>query len=417
MASSKGKAAAGKSKIKSAAKTKQNTSTKTAKPKARSRQDDGQEPVARKMDDAVRGAAVRPHQDGALQAGVRSRLCRQPERDRGDRRQQGAADLRQYHRCAGAFRRDARSRRIGFLQPLRHRQHARDPGDRARDRAALCQAQHGHLPEPRAVPARRCADAAEGQAGLEPGAGPRAGALPPRVREVGRGARREGAQAARGHRAGGGDARHQVRPERAGRRAGLPAGAGAGRGPGRTARVGAGGGGANRHRAQASGQARHYAVAVERGAVPEILRAPRPAREGVQGLDQARRQGRQDRQPADRGRHPEAAGRAGTSVGLQDAGGFDARILDGEDAGQREEAADRRVGAGAGARPGGAGRPAGCRAVGGRQLQARGLGLALLRREGAQDPLRRRRGGDQAIPAARQRHCRGVRCGGASCSA
>ena len=42
-----------------------------------------------------------------------------------------------------------------------------------------------------------------------------------------------------------------------------------------------------------------------------------------------------------------------------------------------------------------------------RQLQAGRLGLALLRGKGAQDQVRRRRGGGEALPAARQRHrCR-----------
>ena len=146
------------------------------------------------------------------------------------------------------------------------------------------------------------------------------------------------------------DAWHQVQPERAGRRAGLFAGAGGRRRPGRTARSRAGRCRADRHRARAHGQARDHAVAVEHRAVPEILGAARPAREGVQGLDQARRQGRQDRQPQDRRRDSEAEGRTRASAGLQDAGRLDARILDGQDARQREQAADGRVGAGAQAR-------------------------------------------------------------------
>ena len=50
-------------------------------------------------------------------------------------------------------------------------------------------------------------------------------------------------------------------------------------------------------------------------------------------------------------------------------------------------------------------------AVRGRQLQARRLGLAPLRREGAQGALRRRRSRDQALPAARQRDRCGLRRG------
>ena len=56
-------------------------------------------------------------------------------------------------------------------------------------------------------------------------------------------------------------------------------------------------------------------------------------------------------------------------------------------------------------------------AGGRRQLRGRRLGLALLRGEGAQDQVRRRRGRDEALPAARQRDRGGLRRGDASCSA
>ncbi len=45
-----------------------------------------------------------------------------------------------------------------------------------------------------------------------------------------------------------------------------------------------------------------------------------------------------------------------------------------------------------------------------RQFQAGGLGLALLHGESAQGEVRRRRGGGEALPAARQRHRGRVRC-------
>ena len=97
-------------------------------------------------------------------------------------------------------------------------------------------------------------------------------------------------------------------------------------------------------------------------AVPAVFGPARSAREGVQGLDHARRQRRQDRQPQDRGRDPGAAGRARAPARLQDGGRLRARVLHGQDAGRRAQAADGGVAAGAGARGRGARPAAGGRA-------------------------------------------------------
>ena len=103
-------------------------------------------------------------------------------------------------------------------------------------------------------------------------------------------------------------------------------------------------------RARPPGQARHHAGALQRRAVPAVFGPARSAREGVQGLDHARRQRRQDRQPQDRGRDPGAAGRARAAAGLQDGGRLGARVLHGQDARRRAQAADGGVGPGARAR-------------------------------------------------------------------
>ena len=82
------------------------------------------------------------------------------------------------------------------------------------------------------------------------------------------------------------------------------------------------------------GQARHHAVAVERRAVPAVLRAARPAREGVPRLDRARRQRRQDRQQGDHRRDGGAARRAREAARLRELRPLPPRRRDGEDAGR-----------------------------------------------------------------------------------
>ena len=167
--------------------------------------------------------------------------------------------------------------------------------------------------------------------------------------------------------------------------------------------------------AEERGHKGKHAITLSRSSIEPFLQysaQARSAREGVQRLDHARRQRRQDRQPQDRGRDPGSAGRAGAAAGLQDGSRLGARILHGQDARQRAQAADGGVGTGAQPRGRGARSAAEGRAGRGRQLRARGVGLALLRGEGAQGQVRRRRRGDQALPATRQRHRRGLRRGG-----
>ena len=124
---------------------------------------------------------------------------------------------------------------------------------------------------------------------LDRRAAARAGALPHHVPACRRRPRRRHQEAARRDHRAAGDARHDLQPERAGRRAGLHAGARERGGPRRPAGLRARGGARGRRRARHGRQARHHAVAVERRAVPAVLRPPRPAREGVPRLDRARR--------------------------------------------------------------------------------------------------------------------------------
>ena len=113
---------------------------------------------------------------------------------------------------------------------------------------------------------------------------------------AGAAARSAGAGPAGRHQRAAGHARHPVRAERARRREVLFAGAGGGR-PCRPARIcprqcprrGRG--------ARPSGQIRHHARPLLGRDLPAIFRPPRPARETVPGLDQARRERRRIRQP------------------------------------------------------------------------------------------------------------------------
>ena len=295
------------------------------------------------------------------------------------------------------------------LQPCRHRHQRGHPGHRAGAGAALCQARHAHLPGRDAVCPRRCPLQEAQEAQIERGAEPCARALPPRLRQVRCRPRAQRQEADGGDRPAHVRARHPLQPEPAGRRAGVRDGAGERVRPRRPARGRARGGGADGQGPRPPRQARHHVGALQRRAVPAVFGPARSAREGVQGLDHARRQRRQDRQPQDRSRDPGAAGRAGAAARLQDGGRLRARVLHGQDTRGRAQAADGGVEPGAGARGRGARSAAGGGAGRGRQLQARAMGLALLRREGAQSQVRRRRRRDQALPAARQRHRRGLR--------
>ena len=159
-------------------------------------------------------------------------------------------------------------------------------------------------------------------------------------------------------------------------------------------------------RARHDRQARHHAVALQRRAVPAILRPPRPAREGVPRLDRARRPGRRDRQQGGDRRDGGAARRARQAARLRDLCALPARRRHGEDAGRGARPARSGLGAGARRRARRPRRHAGAGAAGGRQLHDRAVGLALLRREAAQGPLRHRRGdGEAVLPASPHHRC------------
>ena len=213
-------------------------------------------------------------------------------------------------------------------------------------------------------------------------------------------------------------ARHAVQPEPAGRRAGVRAGAGGRGGPRRPAGGGARGGGADGERARAQGQARHHAVALQHRAVPAVFGAARSAREGVQGLDHARRQRRQDRQPQDRaprswGCRAERAQLLGFKTAADSALEFSmaktpqavrkllmevwapARARAGEERDQLQKAVQAEGG----------------------NFKLAAWDWRYYAEKVRKAKLRRRRRRDQALPAARQRHRRGLRRGDASCSA
>ena len=98
-------------------------------------------------------------------------------------------------------------------------------------------------------------------------------------------------------------------------------------------------------------QIRHHAGALVLRELPAVLRAPRPAREGVPGLDQARRERRRDRQPRADRRDGRLARRARQAARLCDLRRLPARRPDGQDAGRRAQAARRSLGAARAPRP------------------------------------------------------------------
>ena len=90
-----------------------------------------------------------------------------------------------------------------------------------------------------------------------------------------------------------------------------------------------------------------------------------------------------------------AAGRAGAAARLRQLRRLQPRRHDGEDARRSARPADRGVGAGARAAPRRSAKPCrSCARAEGGNFAHRAVGLALLRREGAQGALRLRRGGD-----------------------
>ena len=419
MASGKSKTAAAKSKAKPVAKAKAKSAAKATKPKARAGAGKvtGKNPLLEKWTtpfgmppfDRIEIEHFMPAFDRAL--------CRQPaRRSRPSPDNRGGADFRQHHRRAGALGRHARSRR----RPCSSTSPAPTPTTRSR-RSSARSRRASPSTACASIRTRRCSarvDAlmqAEGQAGLDRGAGARAGALPPRAssRRARRSTRK--AQASGSRRSPSGWRRSAPSSARTcwptsrpscwcwsgeDDLAGLPESVRAAAAQAATER--------GHH-----GQARHHAVALQRRAVPAVLGAARSAREGVQGLDHARRQRRQDRQPADRGRDPGAARRARAAARLQDARPHSAlEISMAKTPANVRKLLDRGVGAGARAR---AARSATtCR----RPSQAEGGNFKLAAwdwryyaEKVRKTQLRRRRGGDQALPAARQRHRRGLRRG------
>ena len=133
----------------------------------------------------------------------------------------------EHHRRDGAGRPQPRSRRPAFstISPAPIPTTAIQTIER---KVAPRFAKHGMRIYQNAKLFRRvdAADEEEGQPRPHRGAGARAGSLPPRLHPIGRRARRQGQEAHGGDRRAAGHARHQVQPERAGGRAGVPAGAG-----------------------------------------------------------------------------------------------------------------------------------------------------------------------------------------------
>ena len=201
-----------------------------------------------------------------------------------------------------------------------------------------------------------------------------------------------------------GHALHEVQPERARRRDRLRARAREGGRPRRPARLrcAPAAAAAAEQRGQ-QGQVGHPEHALERGAVPHLLRPARPAREGLAHVLQPRRQRRRARQQGDHHRDPEAARRARASCSatrrtrtgasrtpwrrrpsaameLMEAVWKPAVARVHEEVADMQAVADKE----------------------GAKHQDRALGLPLLRREGAQGEVRPRRERGEAVPAARE---------------
>ena len=123
------------------------------------------------------------------------------------------------------------------------------------------------------------------------------------------------------------------------------------------------------------------AVALVRGAVPEELLPPRPAREGLQGLHRARRQWQRQRQQRHHRGDPRPARGGRQDHGLPDLRRLPAGGFHGQDAGGRARPAGAGLEAGPGAGAGRPRRPAGADRGGGRQFHAspRGTGATTPR--------------------------------------
>ena len=143
------------------------------------------------------------------------------------------------------------------------------------------------------------------------------------------------------------DALHELQPERARRRERLRAGRSRTRptSPACRSRCARRGRGRGRARGQ-QGQVGDRQHALERRAVPHLLRPARPAREGLAHVRQPRRQRRRARQQRDHHRDPEAARRARQAARLRDARALAPRERDGQDARARDGADGGGVDAG-----------------------------------------------------------------------
>ena len=290
----------------------------------------------------------------ALRAGVRPRLRRQPQGDRGHRRQPARRRPSPTPSMRWSAPGDTLDRVVGgVLQPGRHRH------QRTRSRRSSASWR-------RALPSTACASTRtttlfarvdalmqEAQeAGAERGAGARARALPPRLRQAGRGARRQGARSGwrrspqRMAVLGTQFSQNVLADEQAfvlvlegeADLAGLPEAVRAA--AAQTAK-----------RARPPGQARHHAVALQRRAVPAVSRpgaicARRRSRPGSSAAPTAARPTTARSWPRSWGCGPSAR----RLLGFKTAADFGARVLHGQDARARAQAADGGVGAGARAR-------------------------------------------------------------------
>ena len=280
---------------------------------------------------------------------------------------------------------------------------------RARHGAAARGARQPRLHPRRAVRSHRRAARAARPHRPRPGAAPRPGAIPPRLRPRRRQAGAARAGALRGDHAAARRADDALRPERPRRRERVPPGP---RGRSRSRRLagvrprrGAPGGARARHR---RGRGDH-AVALAHRSVPHLFRAARPARSRLAGLDLARRARRRERQPRRRRRDPAASPRAGAPARLLELRRLRAQRHDGAQPGGGDVAARAGVAPGTRARRGRARGARGAGALARRKRRDRAVGLALLRREGAPGALRPRRSGGQALLPARADGRRRVR--------
>ena len=365
--------------------------------------------AAEAVADAVRDAALCRDRAGAVPAGVRAGLCRPRGRGRRDHPRSRAGRLRQHDHGAGALGQAALQGLVRLL------------------RAGVGPFQSG------AARGRQGGVVADGAA-LEPdhderGAvrpdRPASRAIAPTLGLTGEQLRLLERTYTRFHRAGAGldeagkgaDGRDQraagpswddLQPPSARRRAGLVHGAHRGRSRGAVGqfcrgRKGGGGG------ARARRQGDRDAVALVRGAVPQDLVPPRPAREALQGLHRPRRQWQCQRQHRNHCRDPGASRGERQAPGLSDLRRLSAGGFHGQDAGGRTRAAGAGLEAGARADAAGSRCASGIDRGGGRQFRARRLGLALLRRKAAAGPGQFRRCRDQAVSVARPHDRGGVR--------